>query len=214
MNASRVSSKFRVVRPEDRLELLGSFSQPYTDTLPESGELDVALVLPRTDRTLGETNFLKGRMAQLAWELRRMAPYSRLGIVSYGSGPADVGVLGLTNSPDAQVRFLASIAPLLPTDDEGAILQAARIAASSLYWRSNCRREMVLFTDTHPRRDDFRDLLRTAHGFRSSGGRVNTVHVISSEDFYLSDAAQAQAILQGIARIGGGILIIADPTID
>jgi von Willebrand factor type A domain-containing protein len=211
MNASRAIKRVRVVTPDERLEILRLTPLPWADTSPQTTELEVALVLPQSVPKRGENSFLKDRLAQFASELRRLQPSSRLAIISYGTVPGDIEMLGLTESSHELIEFLASIAPKYPVADEGAILAATRVAVGALKWRSNCKRVVVLFADTYPRKDDFKDILRLAHAFRSTGGTINTVYVTCSDLF---GEVQAKAILEGIATIGGGSLIIADPSSD
>lgn len=170
--------------------------------------LEVALVFDATSSMWQFIDSLKQSLSEIVVRLSTLVPNHRLAVVAY----RDKGDEFVTKEHPLSagrysvLGFIEDVTAAGGGDIEEAVAQALRAAVFELRWAPDAQRVIVLAGDAAPHKNELREAISVARGFRSRGGIVHTIAVSRPEDGRRSspDEARAIAAFKSIASAGGG----------
>jgi hypothetical protein len=195
-------------------EFMAESEQPMPDNPPiptrsaigqlRAKGLDVALVVPRSGRSLATLNDMKAKLPQLVESIHRLVPIARVGIVVYDVEPDKIATVPMTNSLPVLVKSLAGIRAQRSQSANEDVSGALRAAVSTMNWNPDAKRVIILVADTTIRPKDATDMVGIARKFHAAGGWVNTLDATPYSEFNSQSYKSTHEELRSIAAAGGG----------
>ena len=180
------------------LETPAGLSIEFVDKIYDARKngIDIVIVFDSTGSMGSEIQVVKNRIGSIGRLILRKIPSARFSLVTYRDRTDSYLVRGipLTDKLKDVERFIAGVQARGGGDEPEALAAGMTWAMSTLYFRPNSQKAMLIFGDAPPHR--LRECRRLASLFRETGhGRVSTITCRSPSPL---------PAFYGIAQSGGG----------